>query len=110
MSFHDLAVLPWSHIVLSWAVVRHVTNALSLLTTTDRASVAIPSSTHSMFFAVQATPSPASSFLIGRDASFMSVSPLQNFLKPPPVPAKATVTFTPLFAFWNSSATASVIG
>lgn len=40
----------------------------------------------------------------------MSVSPRQNFLKPPPVPETPTVTFTPRWAFWNSSATASVIG
>ena len=41
----------------------------------------------------------------------MSVSPRQNFLKPPPVPDIPTVTFTaPFFIFWNSSATASVIG
>src|SRR5215210_8808260 len=63
-----------------------------------------------MALALQPAPSPASSILIGRDASFMSVSPLQNFLNPPPVPANATVTLTPEFAFWNSSATASVIG
>ena len=41
----------------------------------------------------------------------MSVSPRQNFLKPPPVPEMPTVTLTaPFFAFWNSSATASVTG
>jgi hypothetical protein len=40
----------------------------------------------------------------------MSVSPLQNFTKPPPVPLKATGTWTPAFAAWNSSATSSVIG
>ncbi len=41
----------------------------------------------------------------------MSVSPRQNFLKPPPVPEMPTVTLiAPFFAFWNSSATASVIG
>jgi len=40
----------------------------------------------------------------------MSVSPLQNFLNPPPVPEIATVTFTPGLAFWNSSATASLMG
>ena len=80
------------------------------IATTDRASVAMPSSRYSMLLALHATPSPASSGLIGREASFMSVSPLQNFLKPPPVPANATVTLTPLLAFWNSSATASVIG
>jgi hypothetical protein len=40
----------------------------------------------------------------------MSVSPRQNFLNPPPVPPMPTVTLRPLLAFWNSSATASVIG
>ena len=40
----------------------------------------------------------------------MSVSPRQNFLKPPPVPEMPTVTLTaPFFVFWNSSATPSVI-
>ena len=39
----------------------------------------------------------------------MSVSPRQNFLKPPPVPDSPTVTFT-FCIFWNSSAMASVIG
>jgi hypothetical protein len=41
----------------------------------------------------------------------MSVSPRQNFLKPPPVPEMPTVTRTrPFLAFWNSSASASWIG
>ena len=40
----------------------------------------------------------------------MSVSPTQNFLKPPPVPLKATGTWTPALAVWKSSATSSVIG
>ena len=41
----------------------------------------------------------------------MSVSPRQNFLKPPPVPEMPTVTLIYcFFAFWNSSATASVTG
>ena len=40
----------------------------------------------------------------------MSVSPRQNFWKPPPVPEMPTVTRTPGLAFWNSSATASLIG
>ena len=41
----------------------------------------------------------------------MSVSPRQNFLKPPPVPEMPTVTLTlPLVDLWKSSATASVIG
>ena len=48
---------------------------------------------------------------IGREASWISVSPRQNFLKPPPVPEMPTVTRTlPRFWIWNSSATASVIG
>ena len=40
----------------------------------------------------------------------MSVSPAQNFSKPPPVPEVPTVTRTPGFSLWNSSATASVSG
>ena len=40
----------------------------------------------------------------------MSVSPAQNFLKPPPVPEMPTVIRARGFAFWNSSATASVMG
>ncbi len=47
---------------------------------------------------------------IGREASEMSVSPLQNFWNPPPVPEVPTVTLVPGVAFWNSSATASVTG
>ena len=48
--------------------------------------------------------------LIGREASLMSISPRQNFWKPPPVPEMPTVTLTPWLAFWNSSATASLMG
>jgi hypothetical protein len=49
--------------------------------------------------------------VIGREALEKSVSPRQNFLKPPPVPEMPTVTLMAFFlAFWNSSATASVIG
>ena len=52
-----------------------------------------------------------SSAEIGREALEMSVSPRQNFLKPPPVPAMPTVTRTlPRLEIWNSSASASVIG
>ncbi len=40
----------------------------------------------------------------------MSVSPAQNFSKPPPVPEVPTVTLTPEFSAWNSSAIASVSG
>src|SRR5262245_45818314 len=55
--------------------------------------------------------SAISLFRIGRDAFEISVSPRQNFLNPPPVPEMPTVTLTlPFVDFWNSSATASVIG
>src|SRR5688572_19862354 len=47
---------------------------------------------------------------MGREASEMSISSRQNFWNPPPVPEMPTVTLVPGFAFWNSSATASVIG
>ena len=48
--------------------------------------------------------------MIGRDALLMSVSARQNFWKPPPVPEMPTVTRTLWLAFWNSSATASLMG
>src|SRR5215212_4953512 len=47
---------------------------------------------------------------MGREASEMSVSPAQNFSKPPPVPDVPTVTLTPEFSALNSSAIASVSG
>src|SRR5215510_3636336 len=47
---------------------------------------------------------------IGRDALLTSVSPRQNFWKPPPVPDTPTVTRAPAWVFWNSSATDSLIG
>src|SRR3970040_1791345 len=60
-------------------------------------------------------PASAQAFIsfaeMGREASEISVSPRQNFLKPPPVPEMPTVTLmAPRFIFWNSSATASEIG
>src|SRR5215207_2756291 len=51
-----------------------------------------------------------SSASIPRDASEMSVSPAQNFSNPPPVPEVPTVTRTPEFCSWNSSAAASLSG
>ena len=48
----------------------------------------------------------SSSSLIGREASEMSVSPAQNFSKPPPVPDSPTVILTPGFSSWNCSAAA----
>ena len=74
---------------ITWSVVRQ-SMARSGLTTTVRASVATSSS-------VKSTPASshtaASSSLIGREASEMSVSPPQNFSKPPPVPEKPTETW-----------------
>ena len=51
-------------------------------------SIATLSSTYSMPASAQAA---ASSSLIAREASEMSVSPAQNFLKPSPVPGPSTV-------------------
>src|SRR5918994_4380626 len=47
---------------------------------------------------------------MGLDASEMSVSPAQNFWKPPPVPAVATVTLTPGSTSRKASAAASLTG
>jgi hypothetical protein len=75
---------------------------------TVSASKATGSSKYSTPAALQ---SSISFFRIGREAPEMSVSLRQNFLKPPPVPEMPTVTLIWFFfAFWNSSATASVIG
>ena len=50
-----------------------------------------------------ARPATSSSSLIGREASEMSVSPAQNFSKPPPVPDSPTVTLTSGFSSERSS-------
>ena len=52
----------------------------------------------------------SSSSSIGRDAVEMSVSPAQNFSKPPPVPDVPTVIFTSGYSSLNSSAAASANG
>ena len=74
---------------------------------TVSASSAIGSSMYSTLFFLHSSRSTSR---IGRDALEISVSPRQNFLKPPPVPPMPTVTLIPLLAFWNSSAIASVMG
>src|SRR4029450_10528115 len=51
-----------------------------------------------------------SSSLMAREASEMSVSPLQNVVTPPPVPEVPTVTLTPDSCLLNSSVMASLIG
>src|SRR5690606_2619511 len=78
------------------------------LTTTVSASKATGSSMYSMPACLQAAISFSR---MGREALAISISPRQNFLKPPPVPEMPTVTRTlPRLAIWNSSATASVTG
>src|ERR671922_100912 len=51
-----------------------------------------------------------SSCSIGREASEMSVSPLQNSSKPSPVPGPSTVMLTSGFSSTNSSATSEEMG
>src|SRR5919106_4350616 len=57
-----------------------------------------------------ASQAAISSSEIGRDASEMSVSPLQNSSKPSPVPGPSTATVTPELAIENCSATSDVMG
>ena len=57
-----------------------------------------------------AAQSSASESLIAREAAEMSVSPVQNSLKPSPVPGPSTVTSTPGSTSSNSSATRTEIG
>ena len=95
------------HIVFNCSTVRHLAHVFSGFTTTVRPSLATITSVYSIPFALHAA---ASSSLIGLDASEMSVSPAQNFLKPPPVPAVATVTLTPGATLRNISAAASLNG
>ena len=107
-SFHDLTFEPGSQIALSWSVVRQSTQSFSVLTTTVRASFATGISVYSMPASSQMGASSSSS--IGREASEMSVSPAQNFSKPPPVPEVPTVTFTPGCSSLKNSAAAVVSG
>ena len=85
-----------------------LTQLLFGLMTTVSASNATGNSMYLMPVLRQAS---ISSVGIGRDAFDMSVSPRQNFLKPPPVPDMPTVTRTlPRLEIWNSSANASETG
>ena len=76
----------------------------SLLVDTAMPSLAIWTSWNLTPFFLQTGTS--SSGLIGRDASEMSVSPAQNFSKPPPVPDSPTVILTSGFSSLKSSAAA----
>ena len=94
--------------VLSSSTVIHWAQVLSLLTMTVRPSMATGISMYSRPASSQSWTSLA---LMGREASEIWVSPLQNFLNPPPVPETPTVTRTlPSVSLPNSSATASVMG
>src|SRR5680860_834264 len=94
---------PLSQIWLTCSTVMHSTG-FSGLTTTESASLATWTSSKAIPFDLQAAISSSS---IGRDASEMSVSPAQNFSKPPPVPEVPTVTLTQGCSAWKSSAAAS---
>ena len=112
LTWFQLVTLPsdsGAQIVLSSSTVRHLAQSFSLLTISVRASLATAISAYSMPASAQAA---ASSSLIERDASEMSVSPAQNFLKPPPVPDWPTVTSTPSPSgvALNSSLAAAVSG
>ena len=96
-----------AHSVLSSSVVRQVMKSLSADATTVSASVATWSSVYSIPFFSQIAISSSS---IGREALEMSVSPMQNFSKPPPVPEVPTETLTSEFSPLNSSPAAEVSG
>ncbi|EPR21295.1 hypothetical protein L902_02245 [Agrobacterium radiobacter DSM 30147] len=78
-----------SQIFFSSATVMQDAQLFCGLTIVANASMATGSSMNSTLFCLQ---SSISSERIGRDAPVMSVSPRQNFLKPPPVPDEPTVT------------------
>ena len=91
----------------SWSVVRQLISSAGLVAT------AMPSfATWTSVYSIPSfSQSGTSSFgSIGREALEMSVSPAQNFSKPPPVPAAPTVMLTSGFSSANSSAAASANG
>ena len=98
---------PGSQIFFSSAVVRQSAQSFSGFTTTARPSFATWASPYSTPSFLQAATSSGS---IGREASEMSVSPAQNFSKPPPVPEMPTVILTSGLSSRNSSAAASLSG
>ena len=75
--------------------------------TTEMPSLATWTSVYSTPSSLQSVSSSGS---IEREASEMSVSPAQNFSKPPLVPAAPTVMFTSGLSWLNSSAAASANG
>ncbi len=102
-----LSLEPGCQSVFSWSTVRHVAQSFSLLTMTVSASFATWNSTYSTPLSSQIF---ASSSVIGREASLMSVSPRQKRSKPPPVPEIPTVMRTSEFSRWKFSAAAVTYG
>ena len=94
------------HMIASCSVVTHC-SGFAVFTTTDSASFATVTKSNSIPFSAQ---SAASSSLIKREAFEASVSPLQNFSKPPPVPEMLTETRTPGLTSMNNSAATSEAG
>ena len=80
----------------------------SLFVTIATPSLATCTSLYSTPLLLQAGASFSAS--IGRDALEMSISPAQNFSKPPPVPDSPTEMFTSGFLAWNCSAAACANG
>ena len=105
--FQLLTVEPGPQMAASCSTVRSVAQSFSGLTTIVRASLAIPNSSKVIPSVSQAATSSSS---IAREALEMSVSPAQNFSNPPPVPDVPTVTLTPGFSAWKSSAATVVSG
>ena len=96
-----------SHIRFRSSGVRVSTQSFPACTTTAMPSYAMGSSTNPIPAAAHASISRGR---MGRDALEMSVSPAQNFSKPPPVPDTPTVTRASGSTRRYSSATASAIG
>ena len=89
-------------------MVKHSAKSFSGLTATVSPSMATGSSMNSTPPSAHFSSSLA---LIGRDASLMSISPLQNFLNPPPVPEiPMTNLAEPPIDFPQSSTMASEMG
>src|SRR5829696_5589543 len=107
MSASDLTLEPLFQSCLSWSTVRQST-VRSLFVATAIPSLATTTSVYSTAPCSQTGTSSSGS--IGREASEMSVSPAQNFSKPPPVPEVPTVIFTSGYSSLNSSAAASANG
>src|SRR5829696_14394 len=107
MSARLVTFEPLFHSSLSCSTVMQST-ARSLFVATAMPSLA---TTISVYFTPPLSQTgTSSSSSMGRDAVEMSVSPAQNFSKPPPVPDVPTVILTSGYSSLNSSAAASANG